>query len=98
MNYTTGSYSPLKMNGKRYIIRDKETKKVKYRNGRKMEFSNISAAINVYADINFGLKNYYEIFDSKLNIVSKAYEGKSDKNISPSNKRIMNISGERYSI
>ena len=54
----------VKLEGRRFIIRDIETKETLIRDKIVMEFNSINAARRVYAGINW-VKDYYEIYDTK---------------------------------
>lgn len=66
---------------KRFIIRDVKTKEIKtinYSTGRKKEdlitldFSSTSAALEYLSSMGFGLGDYYEIYDTKEDIIIPA--------------------------
>lgn len=54
-----------KYKGKRYLIRDIDTKKSKFTNNKICEFNSLDIAINFIGSMNFGLGNFYEIWDKK---------------------------------
>lgn len=55
-------YSVKKLN-KRFLIRDIETKKTLVLNRKKMDFRSLYAAVNYMKYLEFGLREYYEIYD-----------------------------------
>ena len=62
------SPSPLKKRsyeGLRYVIRDIDTKIPLVRNKSEWDSDSVTVIRMLYGSMNFGLKNYYEIFDRK---------------------------------
>lgn len=51
--------------GLRYVIRDSETKIPLVRNKSEWDSDSVTVINLLYHSMNFGLKNYYEIFDRK---------------------------------
>ncbi len=56
---------------KRYIIRDKETKKIKYMNNIKLDFGSYLSASLFLNKMDFGLGEFYEIYDINEEVVRK---------------------------
>jgi len=50
---------------KRFIIKDKETKKIKRMNYKLLDFASYTSARDFLTSMKFGLGFYYEIFDDQ---------------------------------
>lgn len=58
---------------RRFVIRDIETKKIRTINGMLLDFNSFEAAKTYLSSLQFGLGNYYEIYDTKYKIIAFKY-------------------------